>query len=575
MLSHASVGQLRFFLRTIQIRPITPYNVLIWATISTKGHIIATHDENRETILIVDDSAMNRMLLSDILSDTYNIIEAEDGEQAIAILQQHASEISIVVLDMVMPKVDGFGVLEAMNENRWIQFLPVVSISTESSPEFVERAYSLGVTDFINRPFDELIVIRRVSNTIKLYAKQRKLTNMVANEIFEKERNGSLVITILSHIVEFRNGESGMHVINIGTLTEILLNQISKKDDRYYLPYAERDLIVKASALHDIGKISIPEEVLNKPGKLTDEEFEAMKQHTVIGYQMLSDLGFQDEPLVKVSREITRWHHERYDGRGYPDGLKGDEIPLSAQIVSLADVYDALTSERVYKPAFSHEKAVQMILNGECGAFNPLLLECLVEAQEAIRQGLAQPNKTFNSYEDLKSIAPAIQDAETLDVTEYALDQLENEREKNHFLTEISRQLQFDYNKSLDLLHIPVWAAKRLGTSAQIKDPLHTEALANLISNDLVELLSKAIAETTPQEPLVRLDCTVTSNGEAYDCIIITKTVWSQEEEPIMVGVIGKIMQNNGDTTWLDAPFELPNSHTPIYIHNVTPTESR
>lgn len=557
------------------MNPITPYNVLIWATISTKGRIIATHDENRETILIVDDSAMNRMLLSDILADTYNIIEAEDGEQAIAILQQHASEISIVVLDMVMPKVDGFGVLEAMNENRWIQFLPVVSISTESSPEFVERAYSLGVTDFINRPFDELIVIRRVSNTIKLYAKQRKLTNMVANEIFEKERNGSLMITILSHIVEFRNGESGMHVINIGTLTEILLNQISKKDDRYYLPYAERDLIVKASALHDIGKISIPEEVLNKPGKLTDEEFEAMKQHTVIGYQMLSDLGFRDEPLVKVSREITRWHHERYDGRGYPDGLKGDEIPLSAQIVSLADVYDALTSERVYKPAFSHEKAVQMILNGECGAFNPLLLECLVEAQEEIRQGLAQPNKTFNSYEDLKSIAPAIQDAETLDVTEYALDQLENEREKNHFLTEISRQLQFDYNKSLDLLHIPVWAAKRLGTSAQIKDPLHTEALANLISSDLVELLSKAIAETTPQEPLVRLDCTVTSNGEAYDCIIITKTVWSQEEEPTLVGVIGKIMQNNGDTTWLDAPFELPNSHTPIYIHNVTPTESR
>lgn len=575
MPAHASAKQLRFFLRSIQMELITPYNVLIWATISTKGRIIATHDENRETILIVDDSAMNRMLLSDILVDTYNIIEAEDGEQAIAILQQHASEISIVVLDMVMPKVDGFGVLEAMNENRWIQFLPVVSISTESSPEFVERAYSLGVTDFINRPFDELIVIRRVSNTIKLYAKQRKLTNMVANEIFEKERNGSLMITILSHIVEFRNGESGMHVMNIGTLTEILLNQISKKDDKYYLPYAERDLIVKASALHDIGKISIPEEVLNKPGKLTDEEFEAMKQHTVIGYQMLSDLGFQDEPLVKVSREITRWHHERYDGRGYPDGLKGDEIPLSAQIVSLADVYDALTSERVYKPAFSHEKAIQMILNGECGAFNPLLLECLVEAQDAIRQGLAQPNRAFNSYEDLKSIAPAIQDAETLDVTEYALDQLENEREKNHFLTEISRQLQFDYNKSLDLLHIPVWAAKRLGTPAQIKDPLHTEALANLISHDLVELLSKAITETTPQDPLVRLDCTVTSNGEAYDCIIITKTVWSQEEEPILVGVIGKIMQNNGDTTWLDAPFELPNSHTPIYIHNVTPEESR
>lgn len=274
---------------------------------------------------------------------------------------------------MVMPKVDGFGVLEAMNENRWIQFLPVVSISTESSPEFVERAYSLGVTDFINRPFDELIVIRRVSNTIKLYAKQRKLTNMVANEIFEKERNGSLMITILSHIVEFRNGESGMHVINIGTLTEILLNQISKKDDRYYLPYAERDLIVKASALHDIGKISIPEEVLNKPGKLTDEEFEAMKQHTVIGYQMLSDLGFQDERSSCLRAKTRAGINERYDGAATPDGSRETRSPFPAQIVSFAVSHDALTSERVYKPAFSHEKAVQMILNGECGAFNPLL----------------------------------------------------------------------------------------------------------------------------------------------------------------------------------------------------------
>lgn len=297
----------------------------------------------------------------------------------------------------------------------------MVAISAETSPEFIERAYNQGVTDFINRPFDALIVIRRVSNTVKLYSKQRQLMNMVANEIFEKERNGNLMVAILSHVVEFRNGESGMHVVNIGKLTDILLGQIAKHSTQYHLPYAQRDLIVKASALHDIGKISIDEKVLNKPGKLTDEEFEEFKQHTVIGHKMLSDVPFQDEPLIKVSCEIARWHHKRYDGRGYPDGLKGDEIPISAQVVSLADVYDVLTSERVYKPAFSHEKAVEMILNGECGTFNPLLLECLLEAQDTIRQEMEKPGDVFNSYEELQSIAPAIQNAETLDVTEYAL----------------------------------------------------------------------------------------------------------------------------------------------------------
>ena len=389
MPAHASAKQLRFFLRSIQMELITPYNVLIWATISTKGRIIATHDENREAILIVDDSAMNRMLLSDILADTYNIIEAEDGEQAIAILQQHASEISIVVLDMVMPKVDGFGVLEAMNENRWIQFLPVVSISTESSPEFVERAYSLGVTDFINRPFDELIVIRRVSNTIKLYAKQRKLTNMVANEIFEKERNGSLMITILSHIVEFRNGESGMHVLHINRLTEKILECLVQKTDRYHLSYSDRYLITTASALHDIGKIGIDDKILNKPGKLTKDEFEIIKTHTLIGARMLEDMEvYKDEPLIKMAYQICRWHHERYDGKGYPDGLKGDDIPISAQVVALADVYDALVSDRVYKKAYSHEKAMEMILAGECGTFNPLLLECLVDIQDTLQEDL-------------------------------------------------------------------------------------------------------------------------------------------------------------------------------------------
>ena len=396
---------------------------------------------------------------------------------------------------------------------------------------------------------------------------------MVANEIFEKERNGNLMVTILSHIVEFRNGESGMHVINIGKLTEILLSQINKKDDSHHLSYAQRDLIVKASALHDIGKISIDEAVLNKPGKLTDEEFEAMKQHTVIGYQMLSDLAFQDEPLIKVSREITRWHHERYDGRGYPDGLKGNEIPISAQVVSLADVYDALTSERVYKPAYSHEKAIEMITNGECGAFNPLLLECLVEAQDTIRQEMENPGEVFDSYEELHSIIPAIQNAETLDITEYALDQLENERQKNHFITEVSHDLQFDYSLSLDLLSIPTWAAKHFNSSVQIQDPRHNKTVIDLIGVDTIELVSDAIGKTTPQDPLIRLDCAISDNNESYNCTLVARSLWVLDDDSQIAGFVGKIMKKTDNETWLDQPFELSKGRGVTYIRTITPTE--
>lgn len=534
---------------------------------------ISTNETERATILIVDDAMMNRALLSDILCDDYDIIEAEDGEQAIAILQRRAADISLVVLDMVMPKVDGFGVLEAMNKNRWIQYIPVVAISAETSPEFIERAYNQGVTDFINRPFDALIVIRRVSNTVKLYAKQRQLMNMVANEIFEKERNGNLMVTILSHIVEFRNGESGLHVVNIGKLTEILLSQIAKHNTGHNLSYAQRDLIVKASALHDIGKISIDEDVLNKPGKLTDEEFEAMKQHTVIGHQMLSDVPFQNEPLIKISCEIARWHHERYDGRGYPDGLKGDEIPISAQVVSLADVYDALTSERVYKPAYSHETAIEMIMNGECGTFNPLLLECLLEAQDTIRQEMSKPGEVFDSYEELQSIAPAIQSAETLDVTEYALGQLEHERQKNHFATEISHHLQFDYDYALDILTVPNWAAKRFDVPAQIPDPVHNEVVIKTIGSDIIRRFSEAIKSTTPQNPLIRMDCPFPYEGTVYECAIIAKSLWQLDDDSQITGFVGKIIRLTGHEEWLESPFELSSGRGTTHIRNVTPAE--
>ena len=335
---------------------------------------------------------MNRAILIEMLGEDYTFLEAENGVQAVKLLESRATDISLVLLDIVMPELDGFGVLQAMNRQHWIEDIPVIMISAESGSAHVEQAYKLGVTDFIGRPFDAMVVHRRVVNTILLYAKQKKLIAMVANQIYEKEQNSTLMIDILSHIVEFRNGESGLHVLRVRTLTEFLLRHLTQKTNRYPLTRPDIMLISTASALHDIGKIAIPDDILNKPGRLTNEEFAIMKTHSSIGADMLANLPIhQNEPLVQVAYDICRWHHERYDGRGYPDGLKGDDIPISAQIVSLADVYDALTSQRVYKPPFDHEKAVEMILGGECGAFNPLLLECLSELSNSIQETLSSP----------------------------------------------------------------------------------------------------------------------------------------------------------------------------------------
>lgn len=343
--------------------------------------------EAKQQILIVDDSQMNRELLAEMLQEDFKIMEAENGKQAVEILQKYGSEIALVLLDIIMPVMNGFEVLEVMNEKHMMEDIPVIMISTENTDEIIRQAYELGVSDYINRPFDARIVYRRVNNTIKLYAKQRRLINLVKKQVEEKENNNQIMISILSHIVEFRNGESGAHVLHINILTEMLLERLMHKTDQYPLTWTERHLIPTASALHDIGKIGIEEKILNKPGKLTKEEFEIMKTHTLIGAEMLKDIQVQHgEELVKIAYEICRWHHERYDGRGYPDGLKGEEIPISAQVVSLADVYDALVSERVYKKAFSHETAIEMIKNGECGIFNPILIECMLEIQDKMRE---------------------------------------------------------------------------------------------------------------------------------------------------------------------------------------------
>lgn len=367
-----------------------------------KGHknIVVTRWEQKQNtdkmekrnlpqLLVVDDSEMNREILKEILGKEYRILEACDGEEALKMLEQYGTEISLVLLDIIMPKMDGFEVLAYMNRDKWIEDIPVIMISSEGSESYIRRAYELGASDYISRPFDAKVVYQRVINMIKLYAKQRRLIHLVTDQIYEKEKNNRMMTGILSQIVEFRNGESGLHVLHINILTQLLLEKLMRKSENYDLSWSQQHMIATASALHDIGKIGIDEKILNKPGKLTKEEFEAMKQHTIIGAWMLDRLEmYHDEEMMKYAYEICRWHHERYDGKGYPDGLKGEEIPISAQVVSLADVYDALVSDRVYKKAYSHEKAMEMILNGECGMFNPLLLECLVEIQDKVRKEL-------------------------------------------------------------------------------------------------------------------------------------------------------------------------------------------
>lgn len=366
--------------------------------VTEKSGIDSAEAKERQQILIVDDSQINCEILAEILKDEYRILEAANGEECINLLKQYGTGIALLLLDINMPVMDGFEVLALMNRKHWIEDIPVIIISSENSASYVRRAYEMGASDYISRPFDVQVVHQRVSNTIKLYAKQRRLISLVTDQIREKEKNNQMMISILSQIVEFRNSESGSHVLHINIITGMLLERLMQKTDQYHLQWSDQFLITTASALHDIGKIGIDEKILNKPGKLTKEEFEIMKTHTLIGASMLKSIEmYQNEKLLQVAYQICRWHHERYDGKGYPDGLKGEEIPISAQVVAIADVYDALVCKRVYKKAFSHETAIHMILNGECGAFNPLLLECLTDIQNRLKE---ETKSGFNKKEN-------------------------------------------------------------------------------------------------------------------------------------------------------------------------------
>ena len=499
--------------------------------------------EPKQKILIVDDSEINRAMLKEILGEGYEYLEAENGLRAIEILRRR-TDIALVLLDLIMPEMDGFDVLRVMQCHAWQEEIPVIVISAAEDTRSVERAYDMGVADYIRRPFERVMVLRRVKNALMLYAKQKRLTRLVTDQVYEKEHNGVLMISILSHVVEFRNSESGQHVLHIRTLTDLLLHQLVQKTDRYQLDESDISLISTASALHDIGKIMIPEEILNKPGRLTEEEYATIKTHTTEGARILKGLAIgQDEPLVKVAHAICRWHHERWDGGGYPDRLKGDEIPIAAQVVALADVYDALTSERCYKQSYSHEKAVDMILHGECGSFNPLLMECLKESSELLRTELQRSEYDRGFRHETRRLSEEILHREALPREDRAQRLLDLERERTAFYAEQRGGIQFDY----DILSGSVTVVNRYEDPVNRTQKLDFDkgmGLTFLSGKDRRKLLD-AIAAATPEEPDAAFSVLIAVDQEYRLHRLVMHTMWSRTGVRHCVSVVGQITDDH------------------------------
>lgn len=352
-------------------------------------HTAAAPVHRRQSVLIVDDSELNRKMLGQMLGSRFDIAEAASGEACLQLLEQNATGISIVLLDIHMPGIDGFTVLEEMNQKNLLEQIPVIMISSEDTVDAVRRAFDLGASDYISRPFDAKVVYQRIINTIQLYAKQRRLSAMAADLAFEKERASRMMIGILSQVVEKRNGESRDHVQRVAQLTSMLLAGLAQKTDRYPLTREMRRTIATAAALHDIGKMEICEDLLHKEGPLTEAERRTLQSHTLLGAQMLEEQPeCRDDAFARTAYNICRWHHERYDGGGYPDGLQGEQIPIEAQVVGLADVYERLVSRPVDGHARTHSEVVQMICTGVCGAFNPLLLDCLQDMEVEIARAM-------------------------------------------------------------------------------------------------------------------------------------------------------------------------------------------
>ena len=492
--------------------------------------------DKRQNILIVDDAEFNRAILKEFLGEAYSYLEAENGNQAIQILEENP-EIDLMLLDINMPQMNGFEVLEWMNRLHWIDETPVIMISSEESVDAMRKAYEMGITDYITRPFDSVIVKKRVQNTLNLYANQNYLVNVVVDQIYEKEDNNNIMIGILSNVLGFRNSESREHILHIRTATEMMLRKLVKTTDAYHLTETDIALITTASSLHDIGKVGIPEEILNKPGRLTDEEFKIMKTHSEIGASLIQDMRFQkDKPLVHTAWEICRWHHERWDGKGYPDGLKGEEIPISAQVVSIVDVYDALTSERCYKKAFDHDTAIQMILDGQCGQFNPVLLKCLKELSPQLSKMFNNEMDDNKQYYEAQRLSDEILREKSLPRKNYSRRVIKLMQEKIEFFKTNSSRNSIEYNVISGQLTVINGKQQTLYQRDNPKfDVFKIFEVSEEEVQHIVDLLNQTSIEN--KEISLQVMAKVENKRQMYDLKL--HTLWSPLMKDGFIGIVG------------------------------------
>ena len=494
----------------------------------------------RQTVLIVDDSELNRMMLMEILGEQYHYIEAQNGREAVRLMEKKLT-VDLMLLDINMLEMNGFQVLEQMNRFRWIDEIPVIMISADETSQAIQQAYAMGVTDYIRRPFDTFIVRRRVENTLKLYANQKRLMHLVSDQIRGKEENSNLMVGILSHVVEFRNHEGGDHIRSIRGITELLLRRLVEKTKAYHLSEEDIALIKTASALHDIGKITIPEEILNKPGKLTPEEFAVMKTHAAAGAVILEQMTFgQEKPLFRYALEICRWHHERWDGHGYPDGLRGERIPIAAQVVALADVYNALTSERCYKKAFDHDTAIAMILGGECGAFNPLLMECLADVSPRLRITSHVPLDGDPYRLEVNRLSDELLARADLPRNDRVQRILESLQERIDFFASCSGGIQFEFDALSGLADITNWDEPPQYRHT-VKNAAHPECFHRLSQKDF-RRLQEAMDATTKETPEFSVSLLLPCGTEHHWCDLRVRTLWSDRQPEHYVGAVGQLV---------------------------------
>ena len=457
--------------------------------------------DKRQKILIVDDSELNRDILKEILGETYNYLEAENGNQAIQMIGENIG-IDLMLLDINMPQMNGFEVLEIMKESQCINETPVIMISSEADVDTMRKAYELGITDYITRPFDSVIVQKRVQNTLGLYMNQKHLINVVYNQVYEKEENNNIMIQIMSNILGSHNSESREHILHIKTATEMMLRQLAKTTDEYHLTETDIALITTASSLHDIGKICIPEEILNKPGRLTDEEFKIMKTHSELGAAIIKDMDFpQDHPLVHTVWEICRWHHER-----------------------------------CYKKAFDHNTAIKMILDGQCGQFNPILLKCFKELSPSFSKLISKENDDNKYYNEAQRLSNEILSDKSLPNQIYSQSLIKVMQEKIDFFKSNSGLYSIDYNAVSGQLTI---LNEKQQILCQVNNPNFNLFKEFGINREDAKRIQIFLHQTSVynKEISVQIKAKVENGSQMYKLKL--HTLWSHLKKDGYIGIIG------------------------------------